>query len=113
MRKPRSVVAVSVGEHDRRRIDPLQARKPIRPAIDHHPRTPLPHQHGAVTEMAARPDLDLAAGSEKGELDAALLPCANVVRSNGLPKKREPDEVKRIHPQREFDIGQLDQAAER
>jgi hypothetical protein len=43
--------------------------------------------------MAARPDLDLAAGSEKGELDAALLPCANVVRSNGLPKKREPYEV--------------------
>jgi len=88
MRKPRSVVAVSVGEHDRRRIDPLQARKPIRPAIDHHSRTPLPHQQGAVTEMAARPDLDLAAGSEKGELDAALLPCANVVRSNSLPKKR-------------------------
>ena len=33
----------------------------------------LPHQQGAVAEMAARPDFDLAAGPEKGELDAALL----------------------------------------
>jgi hypothetical protein len=62
--------------------------------------------------MAARTDLDLAAGSEKGDLDASLLPWANVVRSNRLPRI-EPDEVKHIHPQREFDIGQLDQAAER
>ena len=34
---------------------------------------PFPHQQGAVAEMAARPDLDLATGPEKGELDAALL----------------------------------------
>ncbi len=33
----------------------------------------LPHQQDAVAEMAARSDLDLAAGPEKGELDAALL----------------------------------------
>jgi hypothetical protein len=33
----------------------------------------LPHQQDAVAEMTARSDFDLAAGPEKGELDAALL----------------------------------------
>jgi hypothetical protein len=41
--------------------------------IDHHARMTEPHQQGAVAEMAAGPDLDLAPGAEKGELDAALL----------------------------------------
>src|SRR5271169_4776057 len=36
-------------------------------------RIALPHQQGAVAEVAARPDLDIVEGVEKGELDAALL----------------------------------------
>ena len=71
--KTESMVAVRVGEHDGGWIDPLEARKPIGAAIDHHPRASLPHQEGAVTKMAARPDLDLAPSAEKGELDASLL----------------------------------------
>ena len=47
--------------------------EPIGAAIDHHARMTEPHQQGAVAEMAAGPDLDLAPGAEKGELDAALL----------------------------------------
>ena len=42
----------------------------IGPAIDHYARFVLPHQQGDVAKVAARPDLDLAAGAEKGELDA-------------------------------------------
>jgi hypothetical protein len=47
--------------------------EPIGAAIDHHARIAQAHQQSAVAGMAARPDLDLAAGAEKGELDAALL----------------------------------------
>jgi hypothetical protein len=57
--------------HDCCGIDDLEPVQPIGPAIDHHARIALPHQQGTVAEVAARPDLDLAAGAEKGELDAA------------------------------------------
>jgi hypothetical protein len=64
---------MGVGDHDCRRIDPFLMVEPIRPTIDHYAHTAQPHQQGAVAKVAARPDLDLAAGTEKGELDAALL----------------------------------------
>ena len=71
--KSRGVIGMGVGDHDCGRIDPLLVVEPIGAAIDHHARMTDPHQQGAVAEMAARPDLDLAPSAEKGELDAALL----------------------------------------
>jgi hypothetical protein len=67
------VIGMSMSDHDCGRLDPFLVVEPISPAIDHHTRISQPHQQGAVAEMASRPDLDLAAGAEKGELDAALL----------------------------------------
>jgi hypothetical protein len=71
--KSRGVIGMGVGDHDCGRIDPSLVVEPIGAAIDHHAPMTEPHQQSAVAEMAARPDLDLAAGAEKGELDAALL----------------------------------------
>ena len=62
-----------MSKHYCRGIHDLQPAEPIGPAVDHHAHMPFTHQQGAVAEMAARPDLDLAAGPEKGELDIALL----------------------------------------
>ena len=67
--EPEGVVGVSMCEYDCRGINGLQPAQPIGTAIDHHAGTALPHQQGAVAEVAARPEFDLAAGSEKGELD--------------------------------------------
>ena len=71
--KSRSVIGMGVGDYDCGRIDPFLMVEPIGAAIDHHARIAQPHQQSAVAKMAARPDLDLATGAEKGELDAALL----------------------------------------
>ena len=71
--EPGSMVGMRVGDHDCGRIDPFLMIQPIGAAIDHHARIAQSHEQGAVPEMAARPDLDLAAGAEKGEVDAALL----------------------------------------
>jgi hypothetical protein len=73
MGEPECVVGVGMSEHDCRGIHHLQPAEPIGSAIDHHARMALSHQQSAVAEMAARPDLDLAPGAQKGELDAALL----------------------------------------
>ena len=72
--EPGSVIAAGVSDHDRGRIDPSLMVEPICSAIDHHARLTQPHQQGAVAEMAAGPDLDLAAGAEKGELDRRVPP---------------------------------------
>jgi hypothetical protein len=58
-----SVIGMGVGDHDSRRIDPFLMVEPIRPTIDHYAHTAQPHQQGAVTKVAARPDLDLTAGA--------------------------------------------------
>ena len=71
--KSRGVIGMGVGDHDGGRIDSFLMIEPIGAAIDHHARIAQAHQQSAVAGMAARPDLDLAAGAEKGELDAALL----------------------------------------
>jgi len=71
--KSRGVIGMSVGNHDGGRIDSFLMIEPISAAIDHHARIAQAHQQSAVAGMAARPDLDLATGAEKGELDAALL----------------------------------------
>ena len=82
--EPRGMIGMGVGDHDCRRIDPFLMIQPISAAVDHHARITQSHEQGAVPEMAARPDLDFAAGAEKGELDAALLTPLDPFRSFGL-----------------------------
>jgi hypothetical protein len=63
---------MSVGEDDggwRNRAKRLQ---PIGAAIDHDAGAAPPDKERAVTAMAARPRLDLAACAEKGQFDLCL-----------------------------------------
>jgi hypothetical protein len=63
------VIRVAVGEHDGGRTDPFQCAQPIRAAIDHNPGAAAPDKKRAMAPVAARFNLDLAARTEKRELD--------------------------------------------
>ena len=67
--EPRGVVVMSMGEHDRRRRQGPNAPEPIGAAIDHDACVALPHHKGAMAKVASRPELDLAARAEKGNVD--------------------------------------------
>ena len=74
MCKAKGVIGMRVGDDNGGGRDGLQRLEPIGATIDHDAGPPLPNEEGAVTVMAARPELDLAAGSDKGQLDGAPLP---------------------------------------
>jgi hypothetical protein len=71
--KAEGVVAMGVGQHDRRGRDPFQRLEPVKAAIDHEASAPLLHEKGAVPMVAARSRLDLTASAEKSELDVLVL----------------------------------------
>jgi len=68
-RQSEGMIAMSVGEDDRRGRQCRYAPEPIRAAIDHDASAALPDEKSAMTAMAARSHLDLAACAEKEQFD--------------------------------------------